>query len=61
MKLLKTYTIAQRRIGRVNVALEFKLADLWIGVFFDVSQEKIQIWCCPILCVPVHITIDKKR
>jgi len=52
------------------IALEWKLADLWIGVFWQRKQanyhtidgrivEDLHIWICLLPCLPVHIIIAK--
>lgn len=45
------------------VALEFKLPDFWIGVFWKTCEEvspmftarRIDIWACLLPCLPVHV------
>lgn len=47
------------------IAIEFKLADMWIGAFWDVRQcwygsiagiitEDLHVWICLIPCMPIH-------
>jgi len=53
-----------------RIALEFKIQDLWIGVFWDKSAEvvpqgkptfalpvcdRLDIWICLIPCLPIHL------
>ena len=55
---------------RVSVGLEFKPADLWVGVFwrmdsasphFDAARQHVvwrrvlHIWVCVVPCFPLHI------
>jgi hypothetical protein len=36
---------------------EVKLADLWIGVYWEWSQDVLEIWICFVPCIPLHIQI----
>jgi hypothetical protein len=43
------------RLGRCwRVALEFKLADMWIGVYWDRRPVHLDIWICLVPCFPLH-------
>ena len=54
------------RHRRWMVALEWKPADLWIGVYFDrttqielpngLAQEVLQFWVCVLPMLPIHVT-----
>jgi hypothetical protein len=52
-----TTTIASFYRGLVRVALEWKLADLWIGAFWKRGEYELDIWVCLLPCLPIHITI----
>ena len=55
------------RLGKgAWIALEFKLADLWIGVFWDVRRcdygsilghvtKELHVWVCLVPCLPIHL------
>lgn len=43
----------------LKVRLEFKLADMWVGVFWDKRGTALHIWLCIIPCFPIHITRTK--
>jgi hypothetical protein len=47
---------------RLNVRLEWKPADLWIGVYWKVKHyvgrppaASLHIWICLLPCLPIHI------
>lgn len=46
---------------RGYVALEWKLADLWVGAFWDrrwrseIGCFSYHVWICLIPCVPIHL------
>lgn len=51
---------------RVTARFEWKLQDLWIGVFWKTTRcrtdegEKpfaTDIWICLLPCVPLHVTV----
>ena len=53
------------------ISLEFKLEDLWIGVFWKsinadygsilgIVTEDLHIWICIIPCLPIHIIQSHK-
>jgi hypothetical protein len=37
-----------------GLALEFKIQDLWMGVFWKNNPYDIDIWICLIPCFPIH-------
>lgn len=45
------------------VALEFKLPDFWVGVFWKSAEElspmfaakRLDVWVCLLPCLPIHI------
>jgi hypothetical protein len=37
-----------------GIRLEFKIQDLWIGLFWKNGKEDIDIWLCIIPCFPIH-------
>jgi hypothetical protein len=45
----------------VKVRIEFKLQDMWVGVFwkrdvdFITDLRELNIWICLIPCLPIHI------
>jgi hypothetical protein len=52
-----------------RVTLEFKLADLWVGAFYDrrkayysllggrMVSEELHVWICLLPCLPIHVII----
>ena len=41
---------------KTHIRLEAKLADMWIGIFWKVSQlGTLDIWICLLPCLPIHI------
>ena len=53
-------------IRRVNVKLEFKLQDMWIGIFwkgeqYDWHTSWLHIWICILPMFPIHIIIEKEH
>jgi hypothetical protein len=55
----------------LRARLEFKLADMWIGVFWKRSpfwlntglprHIRTDVWVCVLPCFPLHIWWDKKE
>ena len=41
---------------RWRITVEWKLADLWIGVFWKRSDYALDIWACLVPCLPIHLT-----
>jgi hypothetical protein len=41
----------------IEVSLEFKLADMWRGVFWEYRDREAQLWWCYFPCLPVHVRI----
>ena len=56
MKTLATWTLRQHQI-----ALEYKLADMWVGMFWqrkeDAVRRSLHIWVCIVPCLPIHLII----
>lgn len=40
-------------IFRAN--FEFKLQDLWVGIFWKKLGHTVDVWICLIPCVPIHV------
>ncbi len=55
-----------------RVKLEWKLADMWVGIFWKTSNDvipqgaptyalpvydRLDVWVCLIPCVPIHATV----
>jgi hypothetical protein len=55
--VMRTRELAMVRLGRFRVTLEWKLADLWIGVFFTRGD----VWVCILPCLPIHIAWGERR
>lgn len=41
--------------------LEFKLADCWVGVFWQRKADELHIWICLIPCFPIHLIRKGRR
>ena len=39
---------------RVHVRLEFKLADCWLGVYWDKAATHTHVWICLLPMLPAH-------
>jgi len=46
-------------MNRISIRLEFKLADLWIGLFWKRLEETLHRWICLLPALPLHIIIRK--
>jgi len=44
--------------SRLQVALELKLADLWVGAFTRLELQKFDLWICVLPVLPIHISWD---
>ena len=44
-----------------GINLEFKLQDMWIGLYWKNSREDIDIWLCLIPCFPIHYWSGRER
>ena len=54
---------------RVRARFEFKLQDMWVGVFWktaycetgiELIPYATDIWVCVLPCVPLHMTVHHK-
>jgi len=46
---------AKRKKGRTwFLRLEFKSADLWVGLYWKDSTYQIDVWVCLVPCLPIH-------
>uniref|UniRef100_A0A6M3LHF4 Uncharacterized protein n=1 Tax=viral metagenome TaxID=1070528 RepID=A0A6M3LHF4_9ZZZZ len=47
----------------MRISLEFKLEDMWVGVFWRYAPAYClwHIYICLIPCFPIHITFDRVR
>lgn len=44
-----------------GLSLEFKLSDMWVGVFWRNGKYDIDIWVCLIPCFPMHYWSGRKN
>lgn len=44
----------------IKARIEWKLQDLWVGVYWKDTPEQLDIWICLIPCLPLHITRHKR-
>ena len=60
-----TRTLLHRttRLGdlRLELALEFKAQDLWVGLYWDHSlqRKRLDAWLCVLPMLPVHLTVRR--
>lgn len=56
--------ITMRRDNAWWIALEFKLADCWIGAYWtwekDGGDRHFHIWLCLLPCLPIHFSLRRK-
>ncbi len=45
----------------MNIKLEFKAQDLWIGAYWDYINEDTHLWVCLLPCLPVHLSWKSDR
>lgn len=49
---------------RCTLALEFKLADFWVGVFWkaraSTGARQFEIWVCLLPCLPLHFSLIRQ-
>jgi len=39
-----------------TIGVEFKLQDMWIGVYWKRTGSYTDVWVCLVPCFPIHIT-----
>ncbi len=39
----------------LKAQIEFKLADMWIGVYWARKDGYLDVWVCLLPCLPIHI------
>lgn len=44
------------KIDGWNAQIEWKLADLWVGLFWKRTGNCIDLWICVLPCVPLHVS-----
>lgn len=64
-----------KRLGLWSIAWEYKLADCWVGVFWDLRRcghtvtldtgqvvvpKEWHIWICFVPCLPLHVVIPSE-
>lgn len=48
------------RKWHIWLRFEFKLADMWIGWFWQRREHVLHIWICLVPCVPLHVQVVKE-
>lgn len=57
----ETYTLAKGHWDdKWALALEFKLADFWIGAFWQRKERHFDLWLCLLPCLPIHLSVKLK-
>ncbi len=43
--------------------LEWKVQDMWVGIFWKNTPERIDIWFCLVPCLPIHYAspVDEEK
>jgi hypothetical protein len=41
----------------MKMQIEFKLADMWVGAFWQRRGNTLHIWICILPCLPLHLQI----
>lgn len=45
----------------MNVRLECKIQDCWIGLFWKREEHTLHLWICLVPCFPLHIQVRPKQ
>lgn len=45
--------------GSLSVAIEWKLADLWVGAFWKPAFDGWQFWLCIVPCLPIRLHLKR--
>lgn len=53
--------LAMGFLGLVKTRLEWKFPDLWIGVFWRVDGQRVDVWTCILPCLPIHSWLDHEE
>lgn len=40
-----------------SIRFEWKLADMWIGVYWRRERYTLHIWICFLPCIPLHVVL----
>lgn len=58
---MKTKTLLMYNGDYWGIRLEFKLQDMWCGLFWINRKEYIDVWICIIPCLPIHYWSGRKN
>lgn len=39
-----------------RIGIEFKLQDLWVGVYWKRVGNSVDAWICLLPCLPIHVS-----
>jgi hypothetical protein len=53
---MATRVIASTAIGTASIALEWKPADLWVGLYTAQQKGRRHVWVCILPCLPIHVS-----
>ena len=42
----------------MKIKLEFKIQDMWIGIFWKKSDIRTDVWICSVPMFPIHIILE---
>jgi len=45
----------------LEVKFEYKLQDMWLGVFWKATPAWVDIWICLVPCFPLHLSWMRRR
>ena len=48
----------ERGMNNWRARFEFKLADMWVGLFWRKQPRRLDVWVCAVPCLPLHIWYD---
>ncbi len=44
----------------MKIRVEYKLTDLWIGLFWKHEGTTLHLWVCLVPCFPIHLEIKRE-
>lgn len=47
--------------AKLSIAIEFKLADFWVGAFWKTKRDESWLWICVIPCVPLRVHYQRSH
>lgn len=44
---------------RVDISIKINWHDIWIGLYWNETDNALHIYVCIIPCIPVHVSLTK--